>query len=132
MDREDVMATVLAALPAASEAWPVPALFAWSFAVEPGTPAIVRLKAHLDAVPDAAQLDDLACADTDVAAQWWTEVETRLEVELVLWGRPPVVLPDGFVALRPQSSPAPQGPPYRIDWERQSRYLPPGHPKRRS
>lgn len=131
MNREDVITRVLAALPAASDAWPVPSLFAWSFAVEPGTPVVVRLKAHLDALPSAAQLDDLSCAETDVAAQWWTEVETRLEVELVLWGLPPVVLADGMLMLREQRRPELQGPPYRIDWERQSRYLPTGHPKRR-
>jgi hypothetical protein len=70
MDREAVIATLLAAIPAASAAWPVPSLFAWSFAVEPGTPVIVRLKAHLDALPDAEQLEDLSCAEADVAAQW--------------------------------------------------------------
>lgn len=131
MDRKEVIATVLAALPAASDAWPVPQLFAWSFAVEAGMPLVVRLKAHLDAIPGEDGLEHLSCAEGDVAAQWWTEVETRLEVELVLPGRPPAALPDGVVSLREQACPAPQGPPYRIDWERQSRYLPPGHPKRR-
>lgn len=131
MDPAKVAATLPAALAAAAAAWPVPALFAWSFAVEAGAPVRVRLKAHLDALPSEAGLEDLSCAETEVASQWWTEVEVRLEVELVLWGLPPERLAGGLVPLREQHRPPPQGPPYRIDWDRQSRYLPPGHPKRR-
>ena len=56
--------------------------------------------------------EDLACAETDVAANTWTDVEFRLEVELVLWGLPPNVLGDGVVAIRDRQRPAPpQGPP---------------------
>lgn len=131
MDR----ATAIEALPTwlqrASETWPVTALFAWSFSVTDGTPMLIHLKAHLDGVPTADCLEDLSCAETAVAANTWVETDFRLEVELVLWGVPPAALPDGIVMVRDQNRPAPQEPPYRIDWERQSRYLPPGHPKRR-
>ncbi len=132
MDRDAAIEALPHWLRGASEAWPVAALFAWSFSVTDGTPLLVRLKAHLDGLPTAACLEDLACAETDVMSHTWTDVEFRLEVELVLWGLPPNVLGDGVLAIRDQQRPAPpQGPPFRIDWERQSRYLPPGHPKRR-
>lgn len=131
MDR----ATAIEALPGwlrqASEAWPVASLFAWSFAVEDGAPLLIRLKAHLDGLPGAACLEDLSCAETEVMAQSWVGVDFRLEVELVLGGVPPVALPDGLLAVREQQRPAALDAPYRIDWDRQSRYLPPGHPKRR-
>jgi hypothetical protein len=132
MDRNTVVEALPSWLRGASEAWPVAALFAWSFSVTDGTKLLVRLKAHLDGLPTAACLEDLSCAETDVAAHTWTDVAFSLEVELVLWGLPPNALGDGVVAIREQQRPAPgSGPPYRIDWERQSRYLPPGHSKRR-
>lgn len=131
MDRDAAIEALPGWLRQASETWPAAALFAWSFSVGDGAPLPIRLKAHLHALPGAACLKDLSCAVTDVAANTWDEAEFRLEVELVPWGAPPAVLADGTFAIRDQLRPAPQGPPCRIDWERQSRYLPPGHPKRR-
>lgn len=127
--------TAIEALPAwlreASGTWPVATLFAWSFAVSDGPPLLIHLKAHLDGLPDAAGLDDLACAETEVAARTSFGVGFRFEVELVRPGAPPVALPDGMLVIRDRAEGAAQEPPYRIDWDRQSRYLPPGHPKRR-
>ncbi len=81
-------------------------LYADSFAFD-WQARTIWLKAHLDAVPSADDVDLIECIETELIAHFMDWFHTATEYELLIYGREPRCLPDGTPYRR-------AGPPFAL------------------